>query len=40
VVPLKIMTTADQHIVASLAGDDEIIRHQPVASLNEIEHAL
>src|ERR1700682_6439043 len=40
VMPLHLVAAADQHIVAALADDYEIIRHQPVSPLDAIEAAL
>src|SRR5678815_2153951 len=40
VMPLELMPTADQHVAPATAHDDEIVRHQTVASFDEVEHAL
>src|SRR4029077_11776744 len=40
VMALQLMAAPDQDIVPTLAGDNEIIRDEAVAALNEIEHAF
>ena len=37
---LHLVTTADQNVVPAFAGDDEIVGDEPMAPLDEIEHAL
>src|SRR5207244_143358 len=40
VVSCQLMPPADQHVVP-VAGDvDDVVRHQPVTALDQIEHAL
>src|SRR5881398_2953006 len=34
------MRAADEHIGTTAAGDDEIVRNEPVSPLHEIEHAF
>src|ERR1700682_3467260 len=40
VMPLHLVATSDQHIVAALADDHQIIRNQPVSPLDEVENAF
>src|SRR6267378_1863791 len=40
VVPLHLVSATDQHIVAALADDNQIVRNKPVSPLHEIEDAL
>src|SRR4026209_840250 len=40
VVALHLVPACDQHIVAAHAGDDQIVRDEAVAPLDEIQHAL
>jgi hypothetical protein len=34
------VAATDQHAIPAPRGDDEIIRHQAVTALDEIQHAL
>ena len=40
VMALQLVPAADQHVVAAPARDHEIVRDEPMAALDEIEHAL
>src|SRR5437763_13334341 len=40
VVTLHLVATANQNVVAPLAGDDQIVGDEAVAALDEVEHAL
>jgi hypothetical protein len=37
---LQLVPATDEHVVATLAGDDKIVRHEAVAPFDEIEDAL
>jgi hypothetical protein len=40
VMALHLVSTADQHVVAALADDHEIVGHQAVSPLDQIENAF
>src|SRR2546423_3220102 len=40
VMPLHLMTASDEHIVATLAGDDQIVGNEPMAALDKIQHTF
>src|SRR5687768_9262552 len=40
VVPGEIMATADENVISAPRRDDEVVGHETVSALDEIEHAL